>query len=190
MKRIVAMAVLGLLLFSVPVGATLTTIGTAAYLGQEYNLIWDDDNNGNSIVWLDYTNAEDTWGNQMDWAAGLGGLLTYNIDAGYSVIWDDNQWRLPATLDGPTSGYTYDGSTSAGYNITSSEMGHLFYVELGNTGHFDVDGSTTGVYGIQNTGDLKTYWTAIFIGPQLSVQRMLIVLGDSNFLMVFKPLVF
>lgn len=35
--------------------ATLTTIGTATYFGSEYNLICDDDNNGNSVVSLDYS---------------------------------------------------------------------------------------------------------------------------------------
>jgi len=31
--------------------ATLTTIGTVTYGGMNYNLIWDDDNNGNSVIW-------------------------------------------------------------------------------------------------------------------------------------------
>lgn len=37
--------------------AALEVIGTATYQSNSYNLIWDDDNNGNSVIWLDYTNA-------------------------------------------------------------------------------------------------------------------------------------
>jgi hypothetical protein len=39
----------------------------------------------------------------------------------------------------------YDGTTTGGYNITSSEMGHLFYTELGNSGEFDTSGTETPV---------------------------------------------
>ena len=48
----------------------LTTIGTATYLGAEYKLIWENDNNGNSIIWLDYTRGLDAYDDQLSWAAG------------------------------------------------------------------------------------------------------------------------
>lgn len=60
--------------------ATLTTIGTASYDdgsgSANYNLIWDDNNNGNSVVWLDYTNALGYWSDQNAWTAGLDSALT------------------------------------------------------------------------------------------------------------------
>ena len=132
--------------------ATLVTIGTAQFggTGTEYNLIWDDDNNGNSVVWLDYSNARDSWQNQKDWAAGLDGNLLYNIDAAYNVTWDSD-WRLGNTVDG-TWTWGYDGTTIAGYNITSSEIGHLFYEELGNLGEFDTNGNDQCGHGLWNTG--------------------------------------
>lgn len=132
--------------------ATLTTIGTTTYMGSDYNLIWDDDNNGNSVVWLDYSNDRDTWANQTAWAASLDGQLTCNIDAAYTISWDSD-WRLGSTVDGVFE-FGYDGTTTAGYNITSSEMGHLFYEELGNLGYYDTSGSGPQInYGLQNTGD-------------------------------------
>lgn len=72
--------------------ATLTNIGTATYNGSTYNLIWDDDNNGNSIVWLDYSNRPGIdimtkWNFQMEWAAGLGSAITDIQTPGYNVIW-------------------------------------------------------------------------------------------------------
>jgi hypothetical protein len=151
-----------LLAFLIPsfAQAALTTIGTATYESSEYKLIWDDDNNGNSVVWLDYTNDADTWERQMAWAANLGDELTINLYDGYSVEWDNDAWRLPSTIDGVyVEGF--DGTTTAGWNITTSEMGHLFYEELGNLGYFDTVGNSRSVYGLQYTGDfenLVAYW--------------------------------
>jgi hypothetical protein len=116
------LAILGLLWMSGLAQAQLTVIGTATYQGTAYNLIWDDDNNGNSVVWLDYTNARANWAAQNSWAAGLDGALAYNIDPMYAVTWDEDYWRLT------TSAGANPGS---GYNQTTSEMGHLYYEELG-----------------------------------------------------------
>ena len=142
-------------------GATLTTIGTATYSGSDYKLIWDDDNNGKSVVWLDYTNGLTTWANQTAWASGLGAVLTINLDSGYFVTWDDPNWRLPSTVDGPYV-FGYDGTTTGGYNITTSEMGHLYYQELGNLGYMATDGSFPQPgWGLANTGgfdNLQSWW--------------------------------
>lgn len=159
--------------------ATLVTIGTAQFggTGTEYNLIWDNDNNGNSVVWLDYSyhgtyqdnticqngncyNIYPDWVTYLNasWAPGLNSALTYNIDTAYSVDWATNSWRLPnSNTVGPVN-FGYDGTTTAGFNITSSEMGHLFYEELGNIGHFNTDGSENSFPPapdrfLQNTGD-------------------------------------
>lgn len=103
--------------------ADLITIGTATYNGEECNLIWDDDNNGKSLVWLDYSNPGNSWDNQMSWAADLESSLSINLD-GYSVEWTDASWRLPSAGNPPVTNFTGD-------NIPESEMGHLFNVEFG-----------------------------------------------------------
>lgn len=145
--------------------AALTTIGIAQFggTGTEYNLIWDDDNNGNSVVWLDFIKSRDTWVNQKSWAAGLGSVLSYNIDSTYSVDWGSNPWRLPNTVDGLYE-YSYNGTTTAGYNITNSEMGHLYYTELGNLGYYDTSGDVQSDYGLKEKGDFNNlintwYWS-------------------------------
>ena len=99
--------------------AALTTIGTATYGTSDYNLIWDDDNNGKSVVWLDYTNERLNWSDQNAWAAGIGLLLAINTP-GYTITWDDAAWRLPSAGADP----------SWDYNQTTSEMGDLFYNDL------------------------------------------------------------
>lgn len=101
-------------------GATLTTIGTATYGGSDYNLIYEDDQ---KLVWLDYSRGLDNWQNQVNWAAGLGGSLAVTLNPGYTTTIDwSTGWRLPIT---PVE--------QGGYNITSSEMGHLYYSSLGKS---------------------------------------------------------
>lgn len=125
-KKLVTSLVTGLLVCGMAgmAQATLTTIGTATYNSSDYNLIWDDDNNGNSVVWLDYTNHHNNstnWAAHNTWATGLDAFLTYNIDPGFTVDWGTNTWRLPSAGANPQQGF----------NNTSSEMGHLFLDELG-----------------------------------------------------------
>ena len=134
--------------------ANLVTIGTATYFGLDYKLIWDDDNNGKSVVWLDYSHQEDTWASQNDWAALLSGDLTINLYPGYCVAWDDPTWRLPASKNSHYTPYDpsifgYEGDPNndgiynyiIGYNLANSEFGHLYYEELGNIGQTNTDGS-------------------------------------------------
>ncbi len=152
MKALLKALTTSLILTATMIGtaqAGLMTIGTATYNGSEHNLIWDDNNNGNSVVWLDYTNGLTDWQSQKDWAAGLDGALMYNIDPGYTITWDDDDWRLPTTVD---------ENDSIGYGKTNSEMGHLYNTGLGNgTGGMTNTGPT-------NTGDFQNlvatvYWS-------------------------------
>jgi len=153
--------------FYVQAQATLTTIGQAQYGGTNYNLIWDNDGPFGSIVWLDYSKDRDTWLNQWVWADRLNnsGTLTYTINPIYSVTWSD-KWRLPKTVDGPYPyAYGYDGTTAEGYNITTNEMGHLYYTELGNKGYVATDGTYPQLgWGLNNTASFKNlqaadYWS-------------------------------
>lgn len=152
------------LLMCTGANATLTTIGTAEYDGRECNLIWDDDNNGESIVWMGCTQLANTWENLMEWADSLGSQLSVTIYPGYTTNIDwTTGWRLPRTVDGPYV-YGYDGSTTGGYNITTSELGHLFYEELGNLGSTDTSGNFQPNAGLDNRGDFdglveNYYWS-------------------------------
>lgn len=100
--------------------ATLVTIGTATYEDENYNLIWDDDNNGSSLIWFDYRTYQRLWAAQMDWVADLSSYLTLNIVPEYNISWNDDAWRLPSAGSNPAEGYYQH----------RSELGHLFYNEL------------------------------------------------------------
>ena len=132
MKRltILLVALLVVFGFSVQANATLYNRGPDS-LGNR--LIYDDDLN---ITWYDYTNTFNTWQNQVGWANAL------SVEFG-GTIYDD--WRLPITFD----------QSCWYYGCTNSEMGHLYYTELGN-----------GVGGpLTNTGDFQdlqpdfAYWS-------------------------------
>ena len=149
--------------------AELITIGTATYTSAPYyefntsqsnteniyNLIWDKDNNGKSLVWLDYTNEWVSWGRQMNWAADLDSFLTINIDPGYNLTWNDDAWRLPTAGVHPQTFYS----------VTTAEMGHLYTEELGlaslpNQGGQDVTEIELNASNFNNLIP-GTYWTGV-----------------------------
>ncbi len=163
MKKIIVLLVLMVMGYSIQAQGGIMTIGTATYddgLGggaEDYNLIWDDDNNGSSVVWLDYTNGPTDWQSQKDWALGLDSAITsYNIDPGYAVTWDDDDWRLPTTVD---------EDDSIGYGKTNSEMGHLYYTELGeniNSGDFQELEASVYWSGTEDSGLTLDAWVFFF----------------------------
>ncbi len=106
MKRMINLMLAVVMVFGLSgtANATLILRGTDS-LGN--NLIYDTDLD---ITWYDFSNPDNFWQDQIDWADNL------SVDFG-GTIFDD--WRLPITVDDP--------------NVTTSEMRHLFYDELGGT---------------------------------------------------------
>ncbi|MEK6766895.1 MAG: hypothetical protein AABY49_11800 [Planctomycetota bacterium] len=101
-------------------------------------MIYDDDRD---ITWYDFSKAPAIWANQVAWADTLS--VTFG-----STTYDD--WRLPTSLNldapfGPDSGL----------NVTGSEMGHLYYTELGNVAGGPL--SNTGDF--QNLIISSVYWS-------------------------------
>jgi hypothetical protein len=117
--------------------------------------------------------GQSTWLEANTWAA--------NLEVG---AYDD--WRLPTLtpVNGTTFNYNFTnngtsdygyGATGAGWG-TASEMGHLFYVTLGNKG-FCTPGAGGSVacvpqagYGLTNTGDFQglqsfDYWSGLGYVP-------------------------
>lgn len=117
-------------------------------------LIYDNDLN---ITWLQDANYPRTSG----YAADIYGRMTWS-DA---VTWADtlvyggySDWRLP-TIVPQNINVGYDGTTGRGYNITTgSEMGHLYYTELGNLGYFDESGTYQPGWGLVNTAPFDNMW--------------------------------
>jgi hypothetical protein len=89
------------------------------------------------ITWLRDTVGYLTWSDALAWADALN-------------FGGHTDWRLPV------------GDTCSGFDCTGSEMGHLFYVELGNSA-----GAMTNPGGFNwtfYTADFTVYWTST-LGP-------------------------
>jgi hypothetical protein len=112
----------------------LLWVGTtqAALFDRGGGMIYDSDNN---ITWYDFTTpSRTTWQTQMAWASNL------TVDFGGKTF-DD--WRLPIE---------YIPGAYSGLWSVQSEIGHLYYTELGNS----PGGTKTGPFKNLQPG---FYWT-------------------------------
>ena len=123
--------------------ATLELRGDGTSVHGTYRLIYDTDFN---ITWYDYTKSGSSWQNQMSWASDLW------VDLGGTIYKD---WRLPTALNQDGTG------PCAGYNeCAGSEMGHLYYTELGNSAGGPL--TNKGAFLNLQTG---LYWSGTEYGP-------------------------
>lgn len=81
------------------------------------DLIYDDTL---KIYWTKNANMNGlmSWPAATDWISSLNTSRYGGFD----------DWRLPSTPDGT---WGYNGSNAGKYNVTSSELGHLYYTSLG-----------------------------------------------------------
>ena len=141
--------------------ATAAGAGALLIAGAAQAALQDRDFDGDSVVdafydidfditWLRNANVNGT----MDWDTAVAWADSFSF-AGY----DD--WRLPTTLQPDPSCSRQSGGVSDGRNCTGSEMGHLWHVELGNSG------SMTNTGNFQNLQH-STYWSATEYAPNPS----------------------
>ncbi|MGV1099915.1 Lcl domain-containing protein [Thiovibrio sp. JS02] len=138
----------------------------AVLIDRGNGLIYDEDTN---LTWLQNANlaATNTFGvaginpdGSMDWLTAQQWISAMNT-ANYLGY---NNWRLPAT-DVSTllnAGPTYDGYI---YNCTDIELGHMFYVELGNQAPLTKLGVFQPGHGLNNVGPFdqllaESYWSS------------------------------
>lgn len=138
MKKTSLFTLLLVLLLFGSAQAALQTIGTATYNGSDYKLIYDTDD---QITWLDYSRpGSDYYSGSVAWADTLNneGVLTINLDAGYTALWDSSQWQLPQ-MDGYQipSGNVYYFTESAIYDLYYNELGNIENDPTINTGPFE-----------------------------------------------------
>ncbi|MBC8414102.1 DUF1566 domain-containing protein [bacterium] len=97
-----------------------------------------------------------TWQTSLDWADALSVTFGENT-------YDD--WRLPSTTQPDPSCKSQNSTGSSGFNCLGSEMGHLYYTELGNPewnllnkGDFLSLGSNTYWSSTENAGNTSRAW--------------------------------
>jgi len=183
MKRIIALAFLGVFFLSGIALADLIVIGMASYLGTDFKLIYDDEQ---SLVWLDYSFHNLLWQEEAE-ASRLGREIIVNLNPGYTTTIDwGTGWRYPITDESKANvrntdlygSFGWEGPDQSGYhnysygfNMENSEIGHLYYVSLGNKGGYATDGTHLPPgWGLQNTGPfdnlkLSYYWSSTAYSP-------------------------
>ena len=163
-KIIFAMSMVLIFGIAVLAEATLIDRGGGLIYCDTLDITWLQDASYAKTTGYD-ADGEMTWDNAVSWADSL----SY-YDSVRGVTWDD--WRLPTTVDG-TLVYGYKGdpdgdgvySYTYGFNLANSEMGHLFYTELGNKGYRATDGTMPQPgWGLLETGDFinlqpDNYWS-------------------------------
>jgi hypothetical protein len=123
---IAVMAMVSMFWFATPTHATLWDKGGGLIYDDYLKITWLQDANYAKTSGYNIDGRMD-WDQATTWAANL-------VYGGYS------DWRLPTTVDGPYV-WGYDGTTTGGYNITTSEMGYMYYVNLGNLGYYATNGT-------------------------------------------------
>ena len=123
-----------------------TSTASAALISRLGGLaVYDTDFN---ITWLANANVNGTisWASANTWATGL------NI-GGYTG------WRLP----------TADPACGIGNNCINSELGHLYYTELGLTAGNNITSSTSPYLALFTNVQNSTYWSGTEYSPGSSV---------------------
>jgi len=118
-----------------------------AYFDSDRNITWLADANVNGLM---------NWTDANTWAANL------SFTDGVSVY--DN-WRLPTTLQPDASCGSQSGGDSFGYDCTGSEMGHLFYSELGGTADQSILTSSDPDLAKFTNLQAYIYWSATEYAP-------------------------
>ncbi len=120
---------------AVSASATLFDRGNGLIYDSAQKITWMQDANYAKTSLYD-SDGLMTWNDATVWAAGL-------VYQGYS------DWRLPTTTDTGTSGcnFAYSG-TDCGYNVatSSSELAHLFFIDLNNQSYVDTSGNARSGY--------------------------------------------
>ena len=142
----------------------VTVSAQAALYDRGNGLIYDDVLN---ITWLQDANYAQTSGyvsdNKMNWfdATEWAAQLEYE---GY----DD--WRLPSArlMNAENPCGANDGSCDYGYNNTTSELGHMFYNNLGYDGRYDTNNNSQPNFGGTNASfnDASSNTTISFTNVQ------------------------
>lgn len=154
LKTLHRQSFLVILLLSTITCASLTTVGTATYLNNDFKLIYDS---AQQLTWLDYSSSGRTYSKSKDWAQSLNTELTINLDPAYIAHWDNTSWRLAGNADG------YFGYYSANRHVYSSEMGNLYYDALGN----ELDDTSL------NFGDFDNILTSYHISADSNLEAMI-----------------
>lgn len=137
-------------ILSIVIVLGFSNIASAALSNNGNNLIYDTDWD---ITWYAVPNTTG-----MDWAEGNTWVSSLN----YGGV---DGWRLPSALNQDVTG------PCAGWNCTDSEMGHLFFSELGGIEGHSIEEVHNANYSLFQSLDIATdelYRPALYLSHELS----------------------
>jgi hypothetical protein len=168
----------------------LPGVANALLVDRGGGLIYDD---VLDITWLQDANYAFTSGYAADNAVDNGGAATNNIFTDGRMGWDAantwadglsyydsvrdvtyTDWRLPDTLQpDPSCDSSFDagvpyGVQSYGYYCTGSEMGYLFYTDLGGSAGSSIASVHNGNYDLFSNVQSNVYWSGLEYAPSPS----------------------
>lgn len=129
-------------------GLSITLSANAALYDRGNGMIYDD---VLDITWLQDANYAQTSGYDSDGLMNWDDAMTWAAQLSYG---GSDDWRLAsANLMNPTNPcLAYDGSCDKGWSNTTSELGFMFYTNLGNLASYDINGnSVPSGWGLSNT---------------------------------------
>lgn len=107
-----------------------------------------------NVTWLQDANYAKTSGYDADGLMSWGAATTWAANLVYGGF---NDWRLASNTpvgSGWSYGYSFNGTTDQGDNITSphSELAYMYYVNLGLKGDISATGVVQSGYGVMGDG--------------------------------------
>jgi len=140
--------------------AGVSGVAHAALHDRGGGLIYDD---AFDVTWLADANYAQTSGYDAD------GLMTIGEASGWasSLVYHDvirnvdyTDWRLPETAGLPWEPDATCNGLYSDYNCTGSEMGHLFYVDLGGVAGTSIATTHNAAdYSLFSNIEPRTYWS-------------------------------
>jgi Protein of unknown function (DUF1566)/PEP-CTERM motif len=139
-----------------------------------------------NLSWLANANlaASNTFG-----VSGIGasGYMNWNTAQSWIAAMDAanylgyNDWRLPTTLQPDVSCGSQLGGVSLGLNCTGSEMGHLFYNELGGVASQSILTTHNANFGLFQNVQSDFYWSGTDYAPNPGAAwEFAISIGDQE----------
>ena len=162
--------------------ATLIDRGNGMIYDQDLDITWvsdanlfktqfDADNSMLNNLFYQYVDNHSHMTNYRDFVTATGSMSWWGAQA-----WVDNlvyggfdDWRLPTTLQADSScssQYPHaTGTISYSYNCSGSELGHLFYDELGGTAGSPLSISHNANYNLFSNINWPSYWSGTEYAP-------------------------
>ena len=137
--------------------ALVSRLGGLAVYDTDLNVTWLADTN------YAYTSGYSKFQGKMTWYRSQEWISSLNAQNGGAGLLGFNDWRLPTTLQPNATCTRQNGAgQSYGYNCIGSEMGHLFYHELGGVANSSIATTHNANYSLFSNfrfGDLDYYWS-------------------------------